>query len=302
MATKKGKNMSWHRKAVFVTTIVVVALSTLGWYLGKVGIAELSPHGTIGDKERSLILFALGLSVVVVVPVFVLLGFISWKYRANNHKSQYRPEWDHNNFLETAWWLIPGILIAILSVVTWVSSHELDPFKPLSSTASPIRVQVVALNWKWLFIYPDYDIATVNQLEVPTNTPINFSITSDAPMNSFWIPQLGGQIYAMPGMSTQLHLDAKDEGDYVGRSANISGNGFAGMTFMTHARSTAEFNSWIQSVRRTPHPLSTSAYSALSQPSTYVKPDSYSTVQSRLYDTIVMKYMVPQGDMQGMGM
>lgn len=272
----------------------IVALCLLAggiWYLRDVNFALLNPKGSIAHQERRLILFASLLSLIVVIPVFALLFGIIWRYRANNTKAVYRPDWDGSKTLETIWWLVPSILIIILSVVTWTSSHKLDPYKPLESSVKPLRVQVVALDWKWLFIYPEQNIATVNFLEVPTNTPINFEVTSDAPMNSLWIPQLGGQIYAMPGMSTKLHLEADTAGDYKGYSANISGKGFAGMNFTTRAVERGDFDQWVESARRSPLVLSQDVYNKLAKPSENNKPTTYSAIQSGLYDTIVMKYM-----------
>ena len=180
-------------------------------------------------------IFAALLSLVVVIPVFAMTIYIVWRYRESNQKAKYSPDWDHNSKVETIWWLIPTLLIVVLSVVTWNSSHSLDPFKPIKSSVKPLRVQVIALQWKWLFIYPEQGVASTNILELPVDRPINFEVTADAPMNSFWIPQLGGQIYAMAGMSTQLHLMASEAGTYAGASANLSGKGFAKMKFDTKA-------------------------------------------------------------------
>lgn len=303
--------------AIFVLLslgVIVVAAN----YLRGVNMQILNPAGTIGQKERHLIIFAAVLSLVVVIPVFILLFGILWRYRASNKKAMYLPDWDQNAFFESIWWLVPTGLIVILSVLTWNSSHQLDPYKPLSSTVKPLTVQVVALDWKWLFIYPDQNIATVNYLRIPVNTPVNFLITADAPMNSFWIPQLGGQIYAMPGMSTQLHLIASKTGSFEGSSANISGKGFAGMKFITYAEPSGDFDQWVESARHAPGKLSQSTYDVLTKDSENNKPTTYSAIQQNLYDTIVMKFMMPMPEpkdlttngemptgmsgMQGMGM
>jgi cytochrome o ubiquinol oxidase subunit 2 len=273
---------------------VILALGLLAggiWYLRDANFALLNPKGSIAHQERQLMLFASLLSLLVVVPVFALLFGIIWRYRVGNKKAVYKPDWDGSKTLETIWWLVPSVLIIVLSVVTWNSSHKLDPYKPLQSAAKPLKVQVVALDWKWLFIYPEQNIASVNFLEVPTDRPINFEITSDAPMNSLWIPQLGGQIYAMPGMSTALHLQADTVGDYKGYSANISGKGFAGMTFTTRAVEQGNFDQWVESARRSPLTLSQDAYNKLARPSENNKPVTYAAIQSGLYDTIIMKYM-----------
>jgi cytochrome o ubiquinol oxidase subunit II len=256
-------------------------------------IPVLEPRGQVGQKERQLIITAVLLSLVVVIPVYIMLFGFAWKYREGNKKARYDPDFDHSRLFESIWWGVPLILIFILAIITWKSSHDLDPFKPLKSSTPPITIEVVAMEWKWLFIYPKQNIATVNLVQIPVNTPINFEITSDAPMNSFWIPQLGGQIYAMSGMSTHLQLMANNAGDYRGESANISGNGFAGMYFTARASSTTEFDQWVQLVRLTNNPLSTPKYNQLATPTENSPVSYYSTVDSGLYDTIVNKYAEP---------
>ncbi len=262
-------------------------------YLSKQNIAVLNPKGPIALKEYHLIIFALLLSLLVVIPVFTLLVVFAWKYREGNTKSKYSPELDGNRFAETVWWVIPTILISILAVVAWRSSHSLDPYRPLVSNTKPLTIQVVAMNWKWLFIYPDQKIATINYFQIPNNTPIDFNITSDAPMNSFWIPQLGGQIYAMPGMSTQLHLLASGNGTYNGVSANISGNGFAGMTFTARSTSAESFNNWADSIQHSNNKLSLAEYNKISIPSENNPIVYYATTDQDLYNNIVYKYLVP---------
>lgn len=247
-------------------------------------------HGVIADKQRSLLIFATLLSLIVVIPVFVLTFWIVWRYRETNNGVRYTPDWDHNRKLETVWWGIPILLIGILSVVTWQSSHTLDPFRPLASTKPAMTIQVVALQWKWLFIYPDQHVATINELHIPTNTPITLDITSDAPMNSFWLPQLAGQIYAMSGMSTQLHLNAERAGVYRGVSANISGEGFAHMQFTATATNQALFDAWVSSAQTKPA-LTFETYNKLVKPSSLPSRATYGSIPQNLYGTIVMKYM-----------
>jgi cytochrome o ubiquinol oxidase subunit 2 len=249
----------------------------------------------VAQKERGLIILATLLSVIVVVPVFTLLGVIAWKYREGNTKAKYTPEADGNRVAETIWWLIPLLLIAVLSVINWQSSHELDPFRSLNTSAKSMTIQVVAMDWKWLFIYPDQHIASVNFVQFPKDTQLNFQITSDAPMNGFWIPQLGGQVYAMSGMSMQLHLMASKTGDFAGSSSNISGKGFAGMKFTARSSSQADFDSWVRSAKKSPNHLTLSAYNKLAAPSENNKTAVYSSAEHGLYDTIVMKYMMPGG-------
>jgi cytochrome o ubiquinol oxidase subunit 2 len=272
-------------------------------------IAVLDPKGPIAGEERHLIYIALLLAIIVVIPVYSLLGLFAWRYKAGNKRvGKYSPDFDHSRIAETLWWTIPGVLILILSIITWNSSHQLDPYRPIVSTNKTMTVDVVSLDWKWLFIYPSQGIATVNYLELPVNTPVDFVITSDTVMNSFWIPQLGGQIYAMPGMTTQLNLMASSTGSFSGVSANISGAGFAGMNFMAHAVSPQTYTAWLAHVKTLRTKLNTTTYATLAKPSKNNKPAYYASVQSNLYDTIVLKYMTPQSpgsstsNMQGMDM
>lgn len=262
-------------------------------------IAVLNPQGIIAYKERTLMIEVSVLMLIIVIPVFILTFYFAWKYRASNTKAKYTPEHDHNIFLELLWWVIPTLIILVLTIIIWHSSHDLDPYKPINSSVAPITIQVVALDWKWLFIYPDQHIATINYVEFPENTPVNFEITADAPMNSFWIPQLGSQIYAMPGMSTELHLEANSIGNFNGVSGNISGKGFSGMTFVAKSVSQDDFNAWTQSLQAssTLSELSSLEYDNVSQPSEYDPQASYASVEDGLYDKIVGKYMSPMQDM-----
>jgi cytochrome o ubiquinol oxidase subunit 2 len=285
--------MRKRRKFIALALVVLAILVVAGWYLHRTNIPLLEPRGPIAEKERNLILFAAGLSLFVVIPVFSMAIFIAWKYRESNTEATYSPDFDRSRVAEAIWWIIPSVLITILSVVAWNSSHTLDPYRPLSSKVPPLNVEVVALDWKWLFIYPNQDIASVNQLEIPVNTPISFEITSDAPMNSFWIPQLSGQIYAMPGMSTQLHLLASKAGSYNGYSANISGVGFAGMNFKTDAVSQSQFNEWMRTTSHQPNQLNLAAYNQLVRPTQDNPVSYYSSVDNNLYTTVINKYMLP---------
>jgi len=260
-------------------------------FLRSNDIAILSPAGTIADKQRNLLVFATLLGMTVVVPVFAMTILFARKYREGNKKAAYKPDWSSNHALEFIWWGIPIVIIVILSVVTWKSSHELDPYRPLTSEKPPVTIQVVALQWKWLFIYPEQNIATVNFVQFPEDTPVNFEITADAPMNSFWIPKLGGQVYAMNGMVTKLHLLAHDPGEYEGSSANISGEGFAGMKFMAKSSTRADFDDWVQSVQQSENRLTLQEYEELAKPSKNNPITVYSSKVSDLHDTIVMKYM-----------
>lgn len=272
--------------AFLIISLIGIAACVLTFFYAD-KIAVLNPQGLIAVKERDLMYLALGLMLLVVIPVFIMTLAIAWKYRADNTQAEYTPEWNHSVTAELVWWGFPLLIIIILSIVTWKSSHELDPYKPLESPTKPLTVQVVALEWKWLFIYPDYNIATVNFAQIPENTPINFEMTADAPMNSFWVPQLGGQMYVMPGMKSTLHLIADAPGEYSGSSANISGKGFAGMTFTVKATSQEEFEQWTKSLSQAPS-LGQNEYVQLAKPSQYVPRAFYSLGKKDLFDWVLM--------------
>lgn len=279
-------------KVVFFLIIsLMVILLSIAYFRG-VNIAVLEPKGMIALKERNLFIAITLIMLIIVLPVFILTGFISWKYREGN-RAKYAPDWDKHLLSECIWWGLPCLIVFVMAILVWKSSHELDPFKPLESRNDPIRIQVVALQWKWLFIYPEQQIATVNFLQFPKQTPINFEITADAPMNSFWIPELGGQIYAMPGMKTKLHLIANEEGTFRGSSANLSGKGFAGMKFVAKASSEEEFYHWVETVKGSSNSLNLHEYNRLSKPSENNPVAFYTLQKEGLYDWIVMKYMMP---------
>lgn len=272
-------------------SIGVVFLTFL--FLRDAHIPVFQSKGMIAHKERDLIVIGTLLMLIVVVPVFILTWYSCWKYRAGNEKAIYRPNWDNHWLAETIWWGLPFLIIAVLSVITWKACHDLDPFKPIESDKPSVKVQVVALDWKWLFLYPEEGIASVNFLQFPEQVPIDFDVTSDAPMNSFWIPQLGGQIYAMAGMRSKLYLIADEVGSYRGSSANLSGEGFAGMTFTAKASTQAEFDEWVQSVRATAKPLTLEEYERLAQPSQKEPVAFYTLEKEDLFDWILMQYMMP---------
>lgn len=274
----------------FLVFFGVVAIGLL--FLYSDGVIVLNPKGLIGEKQKDLLLLATLIMLFIVIPVFILTFFIAWKYRASNKEAKYNPNWDSSHVAEALWWGVPLIMIIVLSVITWRACHELDPFKPIASSAKPLRVQVVALQWKWLFIYPEQNIASVNYLQFPEQIPIEFEITSDAPMNSFWIPELGGQVYAMSGMKSKLSLIANGVGSYRGFSANISGHGFSGMTFMAHSSSQEDFDQWVVSVKQSPS-LGLEEYKQLAEPSEYNAPATFMVPDGTLFDWIVMKYMMP---------
>lgn len=288
--------MSKTLKIALFGLLLLALIALIVWASQTFHFAVLDPKGLVAQKQYDLIVFTTLLGFVVVIPVFIMTAVIAWRYREGNKKAKYTPNVSTNKLAETIWWGIPIVLIVILSVVTWNSTHNLDPYRAFEKSAKPLTIQVVALDWKWLFIYPEQNIASVNHVQFPVNTPLKFVITSDATMNSFWIPQLGGQIYAMSGMTTKLNLNATELGDYKGSSANISGEGFADMKFVARASSQTDFDTWVESVKASQSPLSDTAYTALAKKSTKHPATFYAPVKTDLYDTIVMKYMMPQDD------
>ena len=250
----------------------------------------LDPKGSVGVAEKSLIATSTWVMLIVVVPVIVLtLGF-AWWYRASNQSATYAPKWAHSTAIEVVIWAVPSLIILYLGILTWKTTHELDPYRPLQSQVKPLDIEVVALDWKWLFIYPDLGIASINQLAIPVGTPVNFRITSDSVMNSFFIPQLGSQVYAMAGMQTRLHLIAGEPGDYGGESANFSGPGFSDMKFRALAKSPDAFNAWVAQVRASSDYLDMNTYSSVAAPSEKVPVRYFSSVDPRLFHNIVAKY------------
>jgi cytochrome o ubiquinol oxidase subunit II len=285
------------RAKILLSAILIGAICTFSFmFLRGANIDVLEPKGTVAAQQKDLLITATLLMLIVVIPVFILTFAFAVRYREGNTKAKYSPELDGHRLTEIIWWTIPFIIILILAGITWRSSHSLDPFKPLEAQNKPLRVQVVALQWKWLFIYPDQKIASVNYLQFPENTPINFEITSDAPMNSFWIPQLGGQVYAMSGMTTRLSLMADNQGTYDGSSANLSGEGFADMKFTASSTSQAAFDDWVRSTTYSSETLSEKTYTDLAKPA---KSDKllFAVSDTGIYDKIVMKYMEPNSEL-----
>lgn len=254
-------------------------------------MALLSPKGDIGAQEKNLILIALGMMLLVVIPVIVLTLVFSWRYRATNLAATYSPQWAHSTRIEVVVWTIPCVIVAALAWLVVTTTHSLDPYRPLESATKPVRVEVVALNWKWLFIYPDYGVASVNRLAIPVDTPIDFRLTAQSIMNSFFIPQLGSQIYAMAGMQTQLHLIANSEGIFAGQSSAYSGQGFSDMRFDTVATGRAAFDNWIAQAKSSPLHLDDATYRNLEQPSVKTPVKTYASVAPGLFETIVNQYM-----------
>jgi len=256
----------------------------------------LNPSGSIAAQQSHLIVQSTVLMLLIVIPVIVLTVVFAWRYRQSNKEATYTPDWDHSTQLELVIWAAPLLIIIALGALTWISSHTLDPFRPLKhldstraipANTKPLTIEVVALDWKWLFIYPEQGIATVNEIAAPIDVPINFKITASSVMNSFFVPALAGQVYAMPGMQTQLNAVMNAPGEYEGFSANYSGAGFSGMKFRFKGLSADGFSQWVQSVKGGGQELSTGAYEVLAAPSEREPVRHYSTVDASLYDAIL---------------
>lgn len=272
----------------FLALCGVIALMVFA--AGGASAPVIDTKGVIGNAQRDTLYLAVAVMLVVVLPVFFLTFFIAIRYRESNKKARYAPNWDSSRKLESIWWGVPILIVGVLSVIAWRTSHSLDPYRALDSDKKPLQVQVVALQWKWLFIYPEEKVASVGEFAMPVDRPVEFTITSDAPMNSFWIPQLGGQIYAMSGMSTKLHLEADEPGDYRGSSANLSGEGHASMTFVAKARSDTEFDSWLKTATKSTNVLDAASYEELRKPGTIDTVQHYKTDGTPLYESIVRRY------------
>lgn len=279
-------------KKLLIASLVVIDIGLVFWILAhNLSFPMFEPAGIVAQKEHQLFLTVVTLGLSVICTVVAITFFIIWKYRETNTKAAYAPESTGNKVVLFIWWLIPSVVIFILAVITWQSTHALDPYKPLASETPPLRIQVVALQWKWLFIYPEQHIASVNYVVFPEKTPITFELTSDAPMNSFWIPQLGGQLYAMSGMVTNYHLMADRTGEFAGSTAEISGEGFANMRFTAKSTTQDEFATWVEKTKQSPHILDRATYDKLEKPSDNEKVMFYASVDDTLYKEVVNRYM-----------
>jgi len=243
----------------------------------------LDPRGPIGHAERLILSDATTIMLAVVVPVIVLTLAFAWWFRAGNRRARYRPDWEYSGRIEVIIWSIPALLILFLGGMAWISSHELDPPTPLAAREAPVEVEVIALDWRWLFIYPEYGIASLNQLTVPSGRPIHFKLTATSVMNSFFIPQLGSQIYTMPGVTTQLSLQADEVGTYQGLSAQFSGDGFADMRFEVAAKAPQEFQQWIAQARARGGTLSRATFAQLLKPARAGEPLTFAQADPELF-------------------
>src|SRR5713101_7897667 len=255
--------------------------------LGGCTEGVLDPKGPISVAERLILFNSLGIMLAIVIPtILATLGVAYW-FRASNPRARYLPDFNYSGRLEVLVWSIPIMTVLLVGGVAWVGAHDLDPRKPISSSVKPVTVQVVSLDWKWLFIYREQGIASVNHLTVPVGTPISFELTSSTVMNSFFVPQLGGQIYTMSGMVTRLHLQADHPGTYPGLSAMFSGDGFADMRFTVDAVTNDGFAQWVTHTQNTGPVLDAKAYADLAKPSKAVAPFTYRAVAPNLFDGIV---------------
>ncbi len=250
------------------------------------------PAGSVGNHERTLMLVTLALMVFVFVPVFVLTLLFVWHYRASNEKADYRPDWAHSNILEAFLWGGPIVIIAILGAVTWYSTYQLDPYKPIASAGRgpPVQVDVIGMDWKWLFIYPQYGVAAVNEMALPVDTTVSLRLTSDTVMLAFMVPALGSQIMAMSGMQTRLHLDALRSGTYFGKNYQYNGDGFADEQFQAVAMSRREFDAWIARARSSGHALDGRRYAELARPSESNRVEYFSPVKPDLFNDVIGRY------------
>ncbi len=272
----------------------LVLLATLG--LAACDMVVLDPSGDVAARQRDLLVISTWLMLLIIVPVMALVVWFAWRYRHNNRDAPYEPDWHHSMRLELVIWSAPLLIIICLGAITWLGTHLLDPYRkldrldkqrPLTTETQELVVQVVALDWKWLFIYPQHGVATVNEFVVPVDQPVSLRITSSTVMNSLYIPEFAGMIYAMPGMQTQLHGVLNKPVEAEGFSANYSGHGFSGMRFGVRSVAPAEFDSWIASVKGSQGSLGREAYLELAKPSERHPVQHFAKVEDRLFDYVL---------------
>lgn len=286
---------------ILLVVLAASAVLILENFLLTHNVALFNPQGEVALRQRSLIITAVLLMLVVIIPLLVSAYIFAWKYREDKN-NKYEPDGSKRIWGGMIWGMIPAVIVGALMVMLWKGAHGLDPYRPLQAAGvKPLTIQVISLDWKWLFIYPEQGIATVNFIEFPENTPLNFELTADnAPMSSFWIPQLGGQVYTMTGMKTQLHLIANKTGEYRGQSAEINGDGFSGMRFSAKSSSQEEFEAWVNSVKNSKNQLSSDEYAKLIKPSEDNPVAYYSSISQGFFNGVIMKYMSPGGTIHNM--
>ena len=264
----------------------IIAAAALALLTTACNRGILDPVGPVAAQEKQILINATAIMLAIIIPTMIATVAIAWWFRRGNSKAVYRPDWEYSGAIELVVWAIPILTIALLGGIAWIGSHQLEPSKPLESKVPPLKVDVVSMDWKWLFIYPDQHIATVNQLVVPAGTPVSFRLTSATVWNVFFVPQMGTMIYTMPNMTTRLNLQADRQGVFEGRSAQFSGDGFPGMEFKVHSVPPQQFAAWAASAHGSGGVLDAAAYAKLSQPTSYVKPMIFSNVVPGLFDAV----------------
>lgn len=296
MAKQRKKHSA--AKTIWLVIFGLIGLTTcIAMLLIGTDIRLFNTKGLMAEQQLNLGLFTMLLLFTIAIPTLIILYGFAWHYRESNDKAEYNAQTRHGKFFVFSIWVLPTIFMLVLALVVWPATQRLEPRKSIASDVKPLTIQVVAMRWKWLFIYPEQNIATVNYIQVPVGTPIQFDLTADeTPMSSFWIPHLGGQLYAMTGHVNRLNLIAEEAGDYPGSSAEINGRGFAGMKFTARATSQAEFDKWVDDTRETSNALNEFEYKELVKPSENNAVTVYSSVQADLYANMLMKYMGSHGN------
>lgn len=290
--TKNRKKSGLGRMVGLILLVLVYLAVIVTVLLQGQNVALFNPKGWIAEEQHKLMVAAVGIMFLVAVPAVSLFYFMAWRYRESNHKARHDPNAGPGKLLVASMWLVPITIAVVMTSIMIPATHRLEPQKQIASDAENLTIQVVAMRWKWLFIYPEQNIATVNYVQIPVDTPVTFELTADeAPMSSFWIPNLGGMLYAMSGHTNRLNLMADTLGEYPGSSAEINGAGFAGMKFVAHATSKKDFDVWARELNLSSSPLSTSEYDKLVKPSENNPIAAYSLADSDLYAKVVMKYM-----------
>ncbi len=290
----KNKKQSSPSRILGIIVVAIAAFAVLIKVLLRGhSVVLFDPKGAIAHQQHELMMLTVGILLIIAIPALFLIYFTAWKYRESNTKARYEPNARHGKLLDASVWLVPGAFALVLASIMWPATHHLAPQKAIAARAAPLTIQVVSMRWKWLFIYPDQRIATVNFVQIPVDRPIQFELTADeAPMSSFWVPNLSGMLYSMTGHANRLNLIANTAGDYRGRSGEINGAGFADMQFTARASSVADFNKWVNDVQSNGgHTLDSAEYSKLLVPSEKNPQAVYPAVEGDLYDTILMKYM-----------
>lgn len=279
-------------KSILLVIAGLFGLSLIVWFMLRgADVALMNPKGMVAIEQHRLLVYVTAVLLLIGIPSLLFFYYFAWRYRETNSRAVYSPNERHGLKLEVLIWTVPIIFALMVSVLLWPATYRLQPKNTLASSKPTMTIQVVALQWKWLFIYPEQGIATVNYVQIPVDTPVRFELTADeAPMSSFWVPHLGGQLYAMTGHVNPLNLMADETGDYPGSSAEINGTGFAGMKFTVRASSQVDYDTWVQSVRQSGMQLDEVQYSKLVEPSKNNPAAVYARVNQDLYDTILVKY------------